>query len=129
MATVKGEDFWERIENHTTIKIPLHLKNLLSFQELDEPSAYKYLGEADIALIESAGSYYLYSQYIETQKSSGSLCNYYGDYAENPKTSKFSNSEVDALKKLIKLAKEKPRNFWAVDFKVDTILTSSILLS
>lgn len=109
-SAVKGADLWNRLAEHCSLSLPEHLRNILSLQEMDEVYVLKFLPE-DFSEMQD----FVRSEFFRNMippENADQLEKYYGEFVDNPGAFVFHENEVEMLRKIVRVCKEKPDNFW-----------------
>lgn len=101
--------FWTKIQNELGMCIPRCVKNILQFNNLDNPVSFRGISDAIIKELENFAKTVMPSLVDENSED---LKEYYGIFYKKPQNFTFVIGDRILLKKLVEFVNTKPFDYW-----------------
>lgn len=107
---VNSKEFWEKVEEELHENVPSYVKFALQLQSLDDPQRLKHVSSEELLDLQLFIHSDLFQKRVQMQNDpSLQLCN---GQSQSQGEFCFSQKEVDMLKRILQLSKNKPDDFW-----------------
>lgn len=111
----KTERFWNYIEESLRIAVPIHLKNILRIQDIDDPYILGNLTSQEIPEIEQFVRTEEYKKNLPKEIYYKQYYEYYGSYDYNYASFKFTVKEKLILLAVADFIKKQPKDSWKIN--------------
>lgn len=108
MEENESQYFWSLLERENGVKLPLYLKNILSFNHYDNALSFGQLDEQAIGDLEKFAAQEM-TEYLDEN---ADLKSFYGNYFRNPQKFKFMLGDRHLLRRLVEFVRQKDSDFW-----------------